>query len=213
MAVESMRASIDLLGTSVGVGMLRESIDSRRGKVDMLDKPIDQAAQNDPDWIVWSQPERVAEQVDMLFTETLPRVPADWTKPSGELAGPMPEGLDRYDPDLKSGWLVDVFDYFFPDDDSLYEPENAEVLDQFVCYIGEYLVRECDGRWVNDPEARIFGNFGPTIRYSWDEEIDYPLNLLFEAVEASDFMRVSMRLRLRRVRYVDEHELHTKSTN
>jgi hypothetical protein len=33
---------------------------------------VDKAAQDDPEWVVWSSPERLAERVDKLFTEMLP---------------------------------------------------------------------------------------------------------------------------------------------
>ncbi|MEV3963678.1 hypothetical protein AB0M34_22765 [Nocardia sp. NPDC050193] len=146
---------------------------------------IDRAAQDDPEWVVWSSPERISAAIDKLFTETLPGIPADWKTRTGSAApiGPMPVGVDRYSDELTLYWLSDAFDFFFPDEDVIYEPENRELVDQFVCYIGEYFVRHCGGRWINEPEARVWDEFGPTIRYDWPTTVDFPVNLLFQAAE------------------------------
>lgn len=168
---------------------------------------LDQAAQNDPEWIVWSQPEHIAAEVDRLFTETLPRVPADWKKPSGEGVGSMPEGVDRYSEEMTLHWIIYVFDYFFPDEDALYEPELAEVENQFICYIGDYFVRHCDGRWINEPSSSVRYPFGPSIGYDWTRTIDNPEDLLYMAVCDGDFIRVTSEWYSRTIDHAEAFDL------
>ena len=182
-----------------------------------MNDDIDAAAQDDPEWVVWSSPERIQRAVDALFAETLPAVPADWKTRTGSAypIGPMPQGLDRYSDELTLHWLDDAFDYFFPDEDTLFESRNADLVDQFVCYIGEYFVRHCGGRWINDPEmggvlssedGRLYG-FGPTIGYDWTDETDYPVIMLFDAPN-TDFRRaISSEWYSRAVDYAAAHGL------
>jgi hypothetical protein len=114
---------------------------------------IDMAAQDDPEWVVWSSPERIAGVIDWLFTEALPRVPADWKTQTGSAKPirPMPSGVDRYSDEMALHWVDHAFDYFFVDEDALFDADKTELVDAFVAYIGEYFVRHCDGRWINDP--------------------------------------------------------------
>ncbi|WP_040833762.1 hypothetical protein [Nocardia brevicatena] len=173
-----------------------------------MDDGIDKAAQDDPEWVVWSSPQHIAEEIDRLFTETLPSVPigglTGWTTPAGKVVGPMPQGVDRYSNEMADHWLSDVFRYFFPDEDALFEPDRADVVTQFLCYIGEYFVRYCGGRWINDPEARVLHEFGPTIRYDWAETVDYPVNMLFDAAEAG-FISITFEWHSRAVDYAEAH--------
>ncbi|WP_040840043.1 hypothetical protein [Nocardia brevicatena] len=170
-----------------------------------MDQGIDTAAQDDPEWVVWSSPQRIQAAVDKLFGETLPRIPADWKVHTGsaEPIGPMPMGIDRYSDEMALHWIDDAFDYFFPGEDSVFEPDNAEIVDQFVCYIGEYFVRHCDGRWINDPEAGVLHDFGPTICYDWTSAADFPMNLLLDSVEQG-FEYATLAWHARTV----EHEAH-----
>ncbi|WP_280420858.1 hypothetical protein [Nocardia carnea] len=157
-----------------------------------MNDDIDTAAQDDPEWVVWSSPERISAVIDKLFTETLPRVPPDWKTQTGSAypIGPMPQGLDRYSDELTLHWLDDAFDYFFPEEDVILEPKNRDLVDQWVCYIGEYFVRHCGGRWINDPEVSVLHGFGPTIRFDWIDETDYPMNLLLDAADQPQRFRV-----------------------
>lgn len=158
-----------------------------------MNDEIDESAQDDPEWVVWSRPQRIQVAIDRLFTETLPQIPTDWKTRTGSQKpiGPMPGHVDRYSGEMALNWVDDAFDYFFPTEDAPFEVDNAEVVDQFVCYIGEYFVRRCDGRWINDPEmggvlfsaAGRLHEFGPTIRYDWTDEVDIPMNLLYLSVE------------------------------
>ncbi|MFI5716033.1 hypothetical protein [Nocardia sp. NPDC051750] len=168
---------------------------------------IDKAAQEDPEWVVWSSTEHIAEAIDRLFTETLPRVPADWKTLSERVVGPMPQGVDRYSNEMALHWIDDVFDFFFPDEDSLSEPERADAVTQFVAYIGDYFVRHCGGRWVNRPSEAVLFDFGPTIYYDWTGESDNPEDLLFSAVEQGDFMHVTLEWYSRSIDYAEAHGL------
>ncbi|NKY37618.1 hypothetical protein HGA13_31810 [Nocardia speluncae] len=182
-----------------------------------MNDDIDAAAQDDPEWVVWSSPERIQRAVDTLFVETLPTVPADWKTQTGSAyrIGPMPQGLDRYSNELTLHWLDDAFDYFFPDEDALFEPRNAELVNAFVAYIGEFFVRKCDGRWINNPDmggvlssgdGRLYG-FGPTIRYDWIDETDYPVVMLFDAPGTDFRQAVSSAWYSREVDYAAAHGL------
>lgn len=174
-----------------------------------MNDDIDAAAQDDPEWVVWSSPERIQRAVDTLFAETLPAVPADWKTQTGSAypIGPMPQGLDRYSDELTLHWLDDAFDYLFPQEDVIYEPEARDRVDQMICYIGEYFIRHCGGRWINDPEMRVLHSFGPTIRYDWTFKEDYPMNLLLDAADKNRFVVVTAAWYSRRVDYAQAHEL------
>ncbi|MET8799517.1 hypothetical protein ABZV91_24360 [Nocardia sp. NPDC004568] len=168
---------------------------------------FDEAAQQHSAWVEWSRPQRIAEAIDHLFTDTLPAVPTDWRTHSGKALGPMPQGVDRYSNEMAGNWLSEAFRYFFPDDDALTESDNAELVNQFICYIGDYFVRHCDGRWVNDPEAKVLHEFGPAICYDWTTDIDYPVNLLFDAAETDGFICVTLEWYSRTVEYAKAHGL------
>lgn len=169
---------------------------------------IDTAAQDDPAWVAWASPQRIQAAIDTLFTETLPRIPADWKTPTGSERpiGPMPVDVDRYSEEMTLHWLDYAFRYYFPDEEAVYEPENGEVVDQFVSYIGEYFVQHCGGRWVNDPEARVFHDFGPTIRYDWTSAVDFPIVLLLDSA-VQGFEYATLQWYSRTVDFAEAHGL------
>lgn len=188
----------------------RLSAGQHEGKAVQLNDDIDTTAQDDPEWVVWSSPERIQRAVDTLFTETLPGVPAEWRTRTGSAysIGPMPHGLDRYSDELTLHWLGDAFDYFFPEEDVILEPKNRDLVDQWVCYIGEYFARHCGGRWINDPEVGVLHSFGPTIRFDWIDETDYPMNLLLDAADQPQrFLMVTAAWYSRTVDYAAAHGL------
>ncbi|WP_280426389.1 hypothetical protein [Nocardia carnea] len=175
---------------------------------------FDEAAQRDPSWQLFARPERISEQIDLLFTQTLPTVPIGgehgWTTPAERTVGPMPQGVDRYSDEMTLYWIEDVFDYFFPDEDALTDPSDPLMVDQWVCYIGNYFVQHCGGKWVNVPEladGALYG-YGPSIVYDWtDTEIDFPVDLLYTAVEDADFQHVTQEWYSRSVDYAEVHGL------
>ncbi|QIS23596.1 hypothetical protein [Nocardia terpenica] len=165
---------------------------------------IDEQARHEPEWVAWRS--RVATQVDRLFTETLLRAVGEPTA-SGDIVAPMPDA-GRYDDAMILYWITDVFEQFFSDDDSLYAAENADIADQFVCYIGEYFVQHCGGEWANDPTVGgPLYTFGPTIGYTWTDAVDYPMDLLFNAAEQQDFSVVTDEMYARGVDYAEAHGL------
>ncbi|MBF6264880.1 hypothetical protein IU443_21655 [Nocardia farcinica] len=174
-----------------------------------MNDDVDANAQDDPEWVVWSSNQHTADAIYRLFTETLPRVPIGgergWRTPAGEPVGPMPQGVDRYSDEMALYWISDVFDFFLPDEDALYEPARAEVVTQFVCYIGEYFIRHCEGRWINEPGEKVLYRFGPTIRYDWTGIVDNPEDLLFSAVEEGDFRCVTSEWFSRTIDYAEAH--------
>ncbi|MBB5916811.1 hypothetical protein BJY24_005723 [Nocardia transvalensis] len=181
------------------------------------DLGIDAAAQDDPAWREWSRPERIAHQVDRLFSETLPAVPTGpggWTTPAGDPLPPMP-AVARYDDAMKLHWLADVFGGFFPDEDSLLVADNADLADQFVCYIGQYFVERCGGRWINDPSlGGMLYEFGPAVAFDYLPPSEtavspgvHPVHLLFEAAADGDFAVVTDAMYSASASYAEAHGL------
>ncbi|NKY59155.1 hypothetical protein [Nocardia flavorosea] len=171
---------------------------------------IDESAQNHPVWLQWSRPQQISESIDRMFTETLPGVPADWRTHSGKSVGPMPQ-VDRYSDELTLFWLKEVFGYFFPDDDALTEPGNARVANEFACYVGNYFVQHCAGRWTNDPDVGgLILPSGPVITYEWTAAVDDPVDLLFTAAEQDGFSWVTQAWYSRSVDYAKVHGLPHK---
>ncbi|WP_280414972.1 hypothetical protein [Nocardia carnea] len=150
-----------------------------------MNDDVDRAAQDDPEWVVWLS--QVDDAAAALFTDSLSRVPADWSTPAGKPVGPMPVGVDVYSNEMVDDWLSDAFGYLFPDEDSLMESKNTDTVAQFVAYIGEYFVQRLGGRWVNRPSETVLFGFGPAIYYDWTEDSDNPEHLLFSAAEEGDF--------------------------
>ncbi|MFE3196281.1 hypothetical protein ACFXHA_45300 [Nocardia sp. NPDC059240] len=171
---------------------------------------FDAAAQQLPAWVAWSRPERIAAQVDRLFTETLPMVSVD-----GE---PRPDG-ERFTHDMV-GWVCNEFDDFFPDVDALYaayEGERQQRADQFVCYFGEALRLLAGGEWFNEryqdaPGSVLYGEaFTPAIGYRWGNSPDDLTDMLFEAAEADGsteaFMMIGTEIYSRSADYAEKHGL------
>lgn len=159
----------------------------------MSDSRYDEASQQGSDWKEFTRPDRISEQVDRLFTERLPKVPADWKTPAGDPVSPMPEA-DRYSDDMALEWIPDVFGYFLPNEDALVDSDDPLMVDQWVCYIANYFTSQCGGRLVNIPRVAdgALYSFGPAVVYDWSpEQADFPVDLLYRAVEEGDFTIVT----------------------
>ncbi|WP_280457801.1 SAM-dependent methyltransferase [Nocardia carnea] len=170
---------------------------------------FDKAAQTDPAWLDFARSNRITAQVDRLFTETLPTVPtgpAGWKSYAGNAVPPMPQ-VDRYSDDMTLQWLADVFEYFLPEADTVID--NPDLADQWVCYIGEYFVRHCGGKWINAPRIAdgMLYKFGPAIAYDWTDALDMPVDVLYSAVEEQDFTVVNDQWYDRTVEYAEVHGL------
>ncbi|MBF6351155.1 hypothetical protein IU448_19360 [Nocardia flavorosea] len=171
---------------------------------------FDEAAQQGSDWQLFARPARIAEQVDRLFTETLPTVPTGpggWKTYAGDPVPAMPQVDDRYSDDLTLHWLAQVFDFFFPDEDTLFD--KADIADQWVCYIGAYFVERCGGRWANVPSVGgTLYEYGPSVVYDWlSSTADFPVDLLCTAVEEQDFSVVTDKWYQRDADYAEAHGL------
>ncbi|MGW0251161.1 hypothetical protein ACWDYH_31485 [Nocardia goodfellowii] len=159
-------------------------------------------AQHAPEWLAWVQPDRIAAQVERLFTVTLPAEPG---------LSPRPDA-DRYSDEML-GWVGDAFEKLLPDDDALYELDNADLADQFVCYVGTALVERAGGEWFElalDEGSVIYDmKFTPAIGYRYGGSPDDITDLLFEAVEADDgpdfFGVIGTRVYLQSIDYADAH--------
>lgn len=166
-------------------------------------------AQRDPVWLEWVQPERISAQIEKLFTVTLPSVAS---------LPPAPDS-DRYSDEMLE-WVGDAFNLLFPDADALYEPDNLDLADQFVCYVGSALVERAGGEWfelAHDEGSVLYDmKFTPAIGYRYGGSPDDITDLLFEAAEAdggSDFFGViGTHIYSRSVDYADaqgkHHEFH-----
>lgn len=170
----------------------------------ILDHPsINDAAQADPAWQAWSDPAAVAAQVERLFTETLPGVPN---------LVPLPD-TDRYSRAVLT-WMTDPFQFLFPDENALISPERASVVEQFVCYLGEWLRHNAGGVWFAGgagPEGSALAGmvFTPSIAYPFTRSIDDLTDLMFQAVESEDGtdfnMTIAADLYSRTVEYAEYH--------
>ncbi|WP_024800639.1 hypothetical protein [Nocardia sp. BMG51109] len=191
---------------------------------------FDAKAQDDPAWLRWRNPDRIAAQIDLLFTETFATVPVGevgWWVAQGysrapingdadayaDIIPPMP-GADRYS-DAMLHWIEGVFDWFFPDETSMYDPGNAELVDRFACWIGETFVRRAGGVWFNggydSPISGLFGGtFAPKVGYHYDAPADDISDRLFLSVEdedVPDFSRVTDEIYSRAIDYAEAYDL------
>ncbi|MEV6432242.1 hypothetical protein [Nocardia sp. NPDC051463] len=75
-------------------------------------------------------------------------------------------------------------------EDGRYAPENRYLADQFITYIGEWMVRRAEGVWFNSPQngAPIFDQYGPAVGYRWSQEStnDFLILLFMMAVDRDD---------------------------
>ncbi|AYF76941.1 hypothetical protein D7D52_27600 [Nocardia yunnanensis] len=165
---------------------------------------FNEQAQQDPLWIAWAQPSRIAAQIDLLFAESLPMA-----SPEGD---PRPDA-ERFSHDMV-GWVCEQFDDLFPDWEALTEPDNADLADQFVCYFGEALRALAGGEWFNEDYETAPGSvlydekFTPAIGYRWGNSPDDITSLLFDAVEADGgtdaFVSIGSEIYSRSVDYAHE---------
>ncbi|MFF0611397.1 hypothetical protein ACFYUD_22320 [Nocardia tengchongensis] len=144
---------------------------------------FDRDAQQSESWLAWSDRTAIEARIDALFTETLPRLES--------IRGS--EGRPPLDDRFTAGvfdWIVSLIDTAVLDEDGQYSPENNDLADQFITYVGEWMVRRVEGVWFNSPDdgAPIFDGFGPAIGYRWSpESTNDSLVLLFMmAVSADD---------------------------
>lgn len=108
-------------------------------------------------WLDWTAPARIQAQVRTFLEETLslPDLPA--------------EPLDWWAAPLRSR-IEEAARAVFPDPDALTAPENRDIADQFVCFLGDMFIRRTGMEWTNIPEwgAPLYSDIGPCVRFAGD---------------------------------------------
>ncbi|MEV6340276.1 hypothetical protein AB0M12_36810 [Nocardia vinacea] len=108
-------------------------------------------------WLDWVAPERIESQVNTFVAETLGLTeigdgPHSWWN------APLRGRVEKAVRDV------------FPDLDALTSPENQNIADQFVCFLGDIFIRRTGMVWVNDPErgSLLYSDFGPCVVFDGD---------------------------------------------
>lgn len=177
---------------------------------------FDEAAQHDPAWTDWSDPERIGRQIDKLFTETLASVPREpWWDTDRIVRGtdntvPVMPDCGRYDQQMVH-YIEQVLDYFLPNESAVYDvPANRDTADRFVCYFGELFVQRVEGIWINLLSNRdpLYPDFGPSLCFEYTPKTESVTQLLLLAIEDG----ISAELYDYGVDYADHkglpHEIH-----
>lgn len=131
---------------------------------------FDSEAQQSEAWLAWSDRAAVDARIETLFTATLPRLEA------GRNSANHPPLDDRFSA-AAFDRIASLIDAAVLDEDGTYAPENNHLADQFITYIGEWLVRRLEGVWFNSPDngAPIYDGYGPAIGYRWSQESENDL--------------------------------------
>ncbi|MFD7842730.1 hypothetical protein ACFV4K_07330 [Nocardia sp. NPDC059764] len=137
---------------------------------------FDEAAQQNPLWVAWVQPDAIAARIDALFADT---VPARRKKPPN---------VDRFSFEMIDWLCEEVFDEIFTDVDALEAPENRAVAGQLVTYFGEALRILANGEWFASgtkyPSPLFDLEFTPKVGYRWNwQGSDDLTDMFYEAVE------------------------------
>ncbi|WP_433593635.1 hypothetical protein [Nocardia sp. CA-145437] len=144
---------------------------------------FDSDAQQSADWLAWSDQAAIDDRLESLFGETLPRLEAV----RGSDGRPSLD--DRFSV-AAFDWVVSLIDVAVQDEDGHYAAENSDLAEQFITYVGEWMVRRIEGVWFNSPGngVPILDGFGPAIGYRWSQESanDLLVPLFMMAVEADD---------------------------
>ncbi|MGV9482385.1 hypothetical protein, partial [Gordonia aichiensis] len=143
---------------------------------------FDADAQQSVAWLAWSDPAAIDARIERLFTETLPGLEAV----RGTEGRPSLD--DRFSV-AAFDWITAQIEFAVRGEDGQYAPENDHLADQFITYIGEWMVRRVEGVWFNSPGngAPIFDQYGPAVGYRWSPESTNDLvALLFMMAVNSD---------------------------
>ncbi|MFJ4651103.1 hypothetical protein ACIP5Y_07495 [Nocardia sp. NPDC088792] len=86
-------------------------------------------------------------------------------------ADPMPT-TGRYT-DTMLDWMDAFYGWHFPEQRDLVDPDNAAVLDEFVCWAGQCFLRRAGAIWVNDIDGPRIGDsaFSPAVIYRFAPEM------------------------------------------
>ena len=122
-----------------------------------LDIKVDQT-----EWGKWFDPDRRAAQVRKFL---------DYAGLKGIPSKPWPEGspeVERLDP---------VVAELFPDMVTAMAPENADMADAFICFIGECFIKFAGAKWIEfewyGREKSFYDHINPALLMdTYDEDVD-----------------------------------------
>ncbi|KZM70744.1 hypothetical protein [Nocardia terpenica] len=105
-------------------------------------------------WLDWVAPDHMESRVRAFLAEAAPEVDADslWWKPP------------------QSTQAMEAAHKLFGDWAGFIAPENRELADGFIRFLGECYVRRTGMTWTNRPEwgAPLYVDFGPAVQYGDD---------------------------------------------
>ncbi|WP_030518714.1 hypothetical protein [Nocardia sp. NRRL WC-3656] len=124
-------------------------------------------------WLDWLEPARMKQAVRTFLADTLnpPVDQPNWWEP---------EVFDR---------LGERIAAVFPDFDSLTAPDNREIADQLVRFLGEGFIRRTGMIWVNNPEwgELLFTDFGPCVQFEGDQPSIVSMTHMAELTATGEF--------------------------
>ncbi|MFB8281872.1 hypothetical protein [Nocardia colli] len=137
------------------------------------------------EWDKWVDRERHAAQVKIFLKRAgLPELPQEpWDFESHEICG-----------------VNEMIQEILPDLASVTQPENADIIDQLVCFTGECFVRYLDARWIdltdippgyNDTDnVSIYRNVKPGLAFPYPNWTTFTANILVEFVIENEFIEL-----------------------
>ncbi|WP_433658274.1 hypothetical protein ACQPW1_40460 [Nocardia sp. CA-128927] len=137
------------------------------------------------EWATWVDRDRHAAQVrNFLSRAGLPPLPEEpWDFESHEICG-----------------VNDMIRKILPDLESVSQPENADIVDQLVCFTGECFVQYLDARWVdlsnippgyNDSErVSIYDGIRPGLVFEFENWKTFTANLFVEFIVENEFIEL-----------------------
>ncbi|WP_194836090.1 hypothetical protein [Nocardia sp. XZ_19_369] len=136
-------------------------------------------------WNKWVDPKRHAGQVRKFLDRAgLPALPEEpWDFESHEACE-----------------INDMIRTILPDLESVSQPENADIVDQLVCFAGECFIQYLDARWIdltniplgyNDSKSvSIYDGIKPGLAFEFEDWNAFTANLLVEFVVANEFIEL-----------------------
>ncbi|WP_024799365.1 hypothetical protein [Nocardia sp. BMG51109] len=136
-------------------------------------------------WAAWADPQRQSAQTRKFLKRAgLPALPAEpW--------------------DFESDEAVEISDMIaerFPDIKDVTIPENSDLVDQLVCFTGEWFIRYLDARWCdltdmppgyNDcPDVTIYGDIKPAIVFPFRDWKTCTADFLVKYVVENEFLNL-----------------------
>ncbi|MBB5912592.1 hypothetical protein BJY24_001459 [Nocardia transvalensis] len=124
-------------------------------------------------WLDWLDPGRMNAAVHTFLIETLePPVRAEnWWEP------------------MVFDQLGEPISAVFPDRETLTAPENHDIADQLVRFLGEAFIRRTGMIWVNNPEwgELLYEHFGPCVQFAGDQPSIVSMTHMAELAATGEF--------------------------